>query len=309
LGRLGPDEGGKRGAAKEAVLRCRALLAVSIIVAALGARGRLAAIPVAAKPPPVIMGAAEWPQNPGPFTNPVDIADLGLALSDGGSRVVESQNPTPASGAVLASDNFGSSAAGILPAMSSHADVWKLAYLNGEYQVASVAPGLDLSEAVALPGTYADVSISAGVRVALASGLASDETARLYCRRQASGNGFTGYRLQYSPQLNQYALFRGDGAGGHTLTGVQPVPGAQDAWATHKLVLTCSGNTISVSIDGKMVTRVQDASYSSGEVALGVGNFTRENALGPDPTGFFGPGAAYPGVYDIRFSNLVLTQP
>jgi hypothetical protein len=206
-------------------------------------------------------------------------------------------------------DNFANPSAGILPASSSHPETWKIGYLNGEYQVASVAPGLDLSEAVVVPGTYSDVSVSAGIRTAQAPGLASDETARLYCRRQSSGSGFTGYRLQYAPQLNQYALFRGDGASGYTLTGVQTVPGMQDAWGVHQLVLTCTGSTISVSIDGKMLARVQDVSYSSGQVALGAGNFSRENAAGVDPTGMFGPGAGYPGSYDVRFTNLVLTQP
>ena len=290
----------------------RVVLPAFILCIGLMAGSRLAPSPVAANRPPLVMGGAEWPQDPGPFTVPIDNADLGLSLIDGGSRAAEAQNRTAASGAVLASDNFSSPAAGILPAMSSHPDVWKLRYLNGEYQVASVAPGLDLGESVVLPGTFNDVSISASIRLAYAPGLASDETARLYCRRQTSGNGFTGYRLQYSPQLNQYALFRGDGAGGYSLTGVQPVSGAQDAWGMHKLVLTCSGNTISVSIDGKMVTRVQDASYASGEVAIGAGNFSRQNALGIDATGFFGAGAAYSGILrpslDESRSNLALAS-
>jgi hypothetical protein len=209
-----------------------------------------------------------------------------------------------APGTVLASDDFSNPATGLLARASSRPDRWKVGYLNGEYQLASLAAGVNLADTAVIAGTYGDVSISTKVRIVQGPATAADQTARLYCRRQTSGSGFTGYRLQYSPLLDLFAIYRGDGNSGATLTDVRPIAGAPVSADTHRLTLSCAGSTITAAVDGVTLASIQDNSYHDGQAALGVGNFTRF-----DPWGIVPAGSGYPGTYDVRFSSLVLTQP
>lgn len=229
------------------------------------------------------------------------------ALADGNTQSSASASGTPAAastGTVLASDNFSSSTSGILPTASSRPSQWKVGYLNGEYQIASVGSGSDLDDTALINGTYGDVTVAVDARVIQGTATAPDQTARLYCRWQPSGSGFTGYRFQFSPVTNKWALYRGDGNTGVSLTDVQDFVTLASPATAHHLAMTCSGSTISVSVDGVKLGSWQDRSYASGQAALGVGNFTLDDTWGIYPLH-----SAYAGTYDVRFSKLQLTRP
>ena len=271
----------------------------------MSAAGRAQARGTDAEPPPAVPVVSGWV--PMEITREID------AVDDGGPNFQEnladgdSQSGSPSSGAsgtVVASDNFTSPSSGVLPSVSTRPSQWKIGYLNGGYQIASVGSGADLDDTALINGTYGDVSIAVDARVIQGTSTTPDQTVRLYCRRQASGAGFSGYRLQFSPVSNGWGLYRGDGNTGVSLTGVQFLPGTPSPTASHHLLLTCAGSKISVSIDGTPVGSFQDRSYGTGQAALGVGNFTLNDSWAIYPLG-----SAYPGTYDVRFSKLVLTQP
>jgi hypothetical protein len=276
---------------------------LALSVTLVNAGGRVAS---AAPPPPPEPVAGGWV--PSDIVPQIDRVDDGGALF--AENVAEGDtaggSPTPAasSGTVLASDNFSNPSSGLLPTSSSRPSQWKVGYLNGEYQIASVGSGSNLNDTAVIKGDYGDVSISVDARATQGPNTAQDETVRLYCRRQSSGSGFTGYRFQFSPSSNGWGIYRGDGNTGYTLSGVLYAPGVPSSDGTHHLNLTCSGSTISASIDGKTVGTYQDRAYASGEAALGVGNFTLNDQWGIIPLH-----SAWPGTYDVRFSNLVLKQP
>lgn len=265
--------------------------------------------PVDLQPPPsVVVSGSEPPAAINPATSMFaeDTAEPAFQeyFADDSSQAPASAAASTSAGAVLASDSFSNPSAGLLPSSSSRPDRFKIGYLNGEYQIASVSSGMDLSETALISSSYGDVSIAVDARVIQATSAASDETVRIYCRRQTQGSGFTGYRFQYSPLVNGWGLYRGDGDTGVSLAGVQYLSGPPFAADTHHLVLSCAGTTISASIDGAVVGSFKDGAYREGRAALGFGNFTRW-----DPSGIVGPGAAYPGTYDVRFRKLVLTSP
>lgn len=268
---------------------------------------RAAASPAAALQPPgpLTDGDYQMPTEPQYPVLPVDylspVSQEGFADSAAGPA---SGGGSTAAGTLPASDNFSDPSAGLLPRASSRPDSWKIGYVGGEYQIASVGSVLDASESVLANGSYSDVSIAVDTHLVQGTATNPDQTVRLYCRRQTSGAGFTGYRFQYSPLLNAFAVMRGDGSSGVSLTDVQYISGPPFAAQTHHLVLTCAGDSISASVDGRQVASVRDASYRDGSAALGVGNFTRV-----DLAGILGAGAAYPGTYDARFGALVLSKP
>lgn len=262
-----------------------------------------------ASPPPQAPVVGGWV--PTEFVREIDYVDDGGPnfqenLADDGAQSASGSGApaSAASGTVLASDSFSSSTSGILPTTSRRTSQWKVGYLNGEYQIASVGTGSDLDNTVLINGAYGDVTVAVDARVVQGTAAAPDQTVRLYCRWQAAGGGFTGYRLQYSPSDNKWGLYRGDGNSGVTLTGVQNFSGAASPATAHHLAMACSGSTITVSIDGVKLGSFQDGSYASGRAALGVGNFTLD-----DDWGIYPLHSAYPGTYDVRFSKLVLTQP
>lgn len=286
------------------------LLALIAAISVSRAGGPVHATGLDSQPPPPVPVAGGWV--PAEVVREIDYVDDGGAnfqenLADDGGQSASASTAASASGTsgnVLASDNFSNSSSGLLPTASTRPTQWKVGYVNGEYQIASVGSGANLDDTALVKGTYGDVTISVDARVIQGTAVAPDQTVRLYCRRQVSGSGFTGYRFQYSPVTNKWGLYRGDGSTGYTLTNVQDSAGIASPGGTHHLSMTCAGSTISVSIDGTKVGTFQDRSYASGVAALGVGNFTLN-----DTWGIYPPHSAYPGTYDVRFSKLVLTQP
>jgi hypothetical protein len=125
------------------------------------------------------------------------------------------------------------------------------------------------------------------------------------CRYRNTSDGLLGYSLFYSPANNMYHLYRNDPGGPPVdFTGIGQALGAlPDKAATHQLRITCSGGTISASVDGNQLTSAQDGTYKSGQATLraGISSFTSYQ------TGQVIE--SYPGIVDARFSNFAIAQP
>lgn len=207
-----------------------------------------------------------------------------------------------ASAAIAAPGGPGGSSFGGLPQTSTEPNTWRLGLNGGEYQIASV--GLTLATGVfAVSGRdQPNVSVAVDGRLVLSRDLAPDATLRVGCRYQPAGSSYNGYALSFAPSQNSWSLDRFDQGAVASLTGIQYLNTAPTVADIHHLRLTCSGSTLSASVDGIQLTSVQDGAYQDGDPMLGVGTFTREGALNP-------AGGAYAGTLDARFSNLVLTAP
>lgn len=207
----------------------------------------------------------------------------------------------PPPGTVLASDKLNDAGASILAKSSSMPDQWQIGYANGEYQIATVKPALTPSDAIAIPGTYADVSV--GLDAHLASGSDASTAWIVGCRSRRAISTFTGYDLYFIPSDNTYGMIRRDADTSVSFTNPQKLSGPPFQMGTHHLQLTCSGSTITGSIDGVQVSSVQDSTYPAGQAFLGAGLGSFIDTL--QGTNFGG----FQGNVDVRFSNLVLTQP
>jgi len=181
---------------------------------------------------------------------------------------------------------------------------WTVGDLSGDYRIASTGTVTGGAFVVA-DGNRANVSVAADARLVVDNNTAHDAILRLGCRYQTSGSAYTGYILSYSPSGNDFSLDRFDQGVDETLTGVQYLTGAAFFRDPHHLLLTCSGDTLSASIDGKQVGSVHDGAYADGEAMVGVGMFTRDQGFVP-PTP---AGSVYPGPLDARFRDLSFSQP
>jgi hypothetical protein len=211
---------------------------------------------------------------------------------------------TPAaSGTLLAQDNFSSSTGGLFRNSSTVPDTWTVGYTNGEYQITSTKPVTSTSFTAFATGTYADVVVSA--KAHLTSNGDGTDWYGVGCRFRNTPSGLSGYYLFFPPTGNTYHLYRSDpGSPAYDFSGpLQSVNGVADKGATHQLQISCSGSTISASIDGNQVASVQDSTYQTGQAVLKAGIATFSNALSGQTVGSF------PGVVDARFSSFTPTQP
>ncbi len=182
--------------------------------------------------------------------------------------------PTPAPRVVLA-DNFDDPSKGRLPSASGNLSQSLFGYVEGEYQI---KPGA----AVAIPGTYANISVAFDAR--LVSG-ASESSVNIQCRRLSAAESW--YVVNVTPQLGAVAANRIDNGTGKNLVPRQAWPAIRQGAETNHIEVNCVGITISARINGVEVLSVEDSTYNSGQVRLG--------ATGVQAT-------------DVRIDNLVVTQ-
>jgi hypothetical protein len=220
-----------------------------------------------------------------------------------GARIVSGGTPAAASGTVLASDDCSDANSGILPRSSQNSN-WITGCVNGAYQMTSINPIATIAgqrHYVFTTGSYTDVSVA--VDVSLAADSDSPTTVGPGCRYSGTGNALTGYRIYYFPASNQWNLVRDEAGNSITLTGRNAAfPLNGPSLGTAHLQLTCSGDTISVNINGTQLFTTQDSTYQQGRVALVVGMGTKVDDQDQIVAG-------YTGKADARFTNLVLTQP
>jgi hypothetical protein len=219
------------------------------------------------------------------------------------------QSNTAASGSVLASDNFSNAASGLLPASATQSGVQQ-GYVNGEYQMQISSPEANVYYLAPGQQDYSDVTIAVDARVVPPSDGSSSEAGLVVGCRFARPNGGppNGYRFAYFPTDNHFELTRLDAGKPTSLTNQQPGPGPLSASTVHHLQLTCAGQSLSASIDGMPATTQQDATYTTGRIALGIGiGLTPVRAAGESRVST-GP-LSFSGTEDARFTNLVISQP
>jgi len=210
--------------------------------------------------------------------------------------------PTPASvatpapsGTVLASDDFSNPTGGLFPTSSPSPD-WTQGYVNNEYQIATLHPVAFTTRYAFAQGTYTDVSVA--VDAHLMAGSDTNSAVGVGCRYAGTGNTTTGYRAHLTPTYNNWVIERIDQGNSAYVAGPTNLNVPPVMTQTHHLVLTCSGTTISLSVDGKQVASAQDPTYTQGSV--GIYARMSSNTAGT---------ASDLGTIDARFDKFVLTQP
>ena len=198
----------------------------------------------------------------------------------------------PPSGTVLASDTFSVPAGGLFTSGSDASFTW--GYISGEYQIASLEPLLAQGHLESAQGDYTDLTVTVDAHFgpnpdafgALGAG----------CRITGDSAPHSGYVFRFYPAFGYWNLLRIDSG--------KTVPLAQDRLdappfltASHHLILTCQGTTVTASIDRHELASTQDAGYSHGRAALYAFSGTT------------GAAGAYQSRVDVRFNNLVVTQP
>jgi hypothetical protein len=109
------------------------------------------------------------------------------------------------------------------------------------------------------------------------------------CRFNSNPNGNRGYRLRVEPAAGLYRLVREDGTRDVFLRRDSTSPAIRRGNDSNRIEITCSGTTISAAINGTVVATVQDSTYASGALVIGVG--ARASGL----------------TSEARFDNLLIT--
>ncbi len=140
---------------------------------------------------------------------------------------------------------------------------------------------------VAVPGDYTNATIAVDARLV---GAIDGRTVSVGCRFRTDATGNYGYRLRVEPGTGLFRLVREDGTRDTLLVNLRRSTAINRGLAVNRLELTCSGTTITGSINGVQVVNMQDSTYSSGPLTLGVG--ARMSGL----------------TSEARFDNLVVIQ-
>lgn len=199
--------------------------------------------------------------------------------------------PTDAGiGRILFQDNFDNPAAGVFPNSSGDPRI-AFGYVDGEYMVRKVDPALSGVVFVSPSASFASSSIAVDAR------LVGDSASRyivLGCRRQA-GSQSSEYQLYVEPctgpSSTRFGLFRMDNGRSVALSAFKWSSEIRPANASNHIELSCSGTTISASINGAVVVSLEDSTYGEGRSWMGV--TSAESAHLP---------------VEARFDNLLVTQ-
>jgi len=187
-------------------------------------------------------------------------------------------------GSVLIDEGFAD-AGGILPASAPFGSALLYGYTDGEYYLRN----LDVAtRSLAIPGDFSDATIAVDTRLV---GDIAGRTVSVGCRfttESASSN--RGYRLRVEPGTGVFRLVREDGPRDFFLRSDRVSPAIMRGSATNRLELTCNGSTIRAAINGVEVAVVQDRTYPTGPLVIGVG--ARSSGL----------------TSEARFDNLLVTQ-
>ena len=212
------------------------------------------------------------------------------ALSIGSSRAsapVAAQTPTPASGAVLASDDFSNPSTSLFSSASPVAGEWTLSYLSGEFQVAGIDPSTTDATAVSTNTNFGDVIVTVDARV---DGDSRNTNFGVVCRWSAGGTP-SGYEVDVYPAGGGILMSRLDSGQPNILAQKSRFSAILSPDRVNHIELTCSGNTISARVNNTSVGSFQDSTYSQGAIGVAVGRTISA------------------GTVSARFSHFVVTQP
>jgi hypothetical protein len=189
---------------------------------------------------------------------------------------------TPSS--ILIREDFADPAVGVLPAAAPPGSILQYGYTGGEYLLRN--SGVE-TRSVAVPGNHANATIAVDARLV---GEIDRRTVSVGCRFSSDAGGNYGYRLRVEPGTGFFRLVREDGMRDTLLVNMRRSTAINRGLAVNRLELTCSGTTITGSINGVQVVSMQDSTYRSGPLTIGVG--ARAAGL----------------TSEARFDNLTVTQ-
>jgi hypothetical protein len=184
---------------------------------------------------------------------------------------------------VLVDETFSESATGLLPSSSPAGASLTYGYADGEYWLRNAEVA---TQSLAVPLDAANATIAVDARLI---GDPSRRTVSVGCRFSSNANGNRGYRLRVEPGAGLYRLVREDGTRDVFLRRDSTSPAIRRGNDSNRIEITCSGTTITAVINGTAVATVQDSTYASGSLVIGVG--ARASGL----------------TSEARFDNLLIT--
>lgn len=186
-------------------------------------------------------------------------------------------------GTVLVDETFSESSTGLLPAASPTGASLTYGYADGEYWLRNAEVATQ-SLSVLTDPVNATIAVDARL-----IGEPSRRTVSVGCRFNSGPAGNRGYRLRVEPSTALFRLVREDGARDVFLRRNTASPAIRRGNDSNRIEITCSGNTITAAINGTVVATVQDSTYASGALVIGVG--ARASGL----------------TSEARFDNLLIT--
>jgi DNA-directed RNA polymerase subunit RPC12/RpoP len=179
----------------------------------------------------------------------------------------------------LFKDDFSSSSSGLPRDRNSK---YTLEYKNGKYHVLINEQGKGQEVTMDSRGSYTDVSVEADIQQTAGP---SDGLMGVTCRDDNNGNF---YSFEFS-QNGTYGIYKYSNGSADSLDEETMDPNTVNQNDVNHIEGVCSGDTLTLLLNGQVLSQVQDSDYPKGAVGLAV------------RTGSSGD----PGV-DVLFSNFVV---
>jgi hypothetical protein len=169
-------------------------------------------------------------------------------------------------GDVLFMEEFEDPNLTLLPDQSPNAARYQVGYVQGEYVVRRTESALAGVTEVPVPGEYADAALAVDVRVT--GGAGGGSYIRLTCRGRA--NEESEYRLLVQPGSRQFRIERRDQGIPAPLVDWRQSNAIRAGADRNQLALGCFGARITATANGEVIATVQDGTYTSGRMEIGV---------------------------------------
>ena len=183
---------------------------------------------------------------------------------------------------VLFKDDFSSSSSGLPRDRNSK---YTLEYKDGKYHVLVNEQGKGQEVTMDNKGNYTDVSVEADIQQTAGP---SDGLMGLTCRDDNNGNF---YSFEFS-QNGTYGIYKYSNGSADSLDEETMDPNTVNQNDVNHIEGVCSGDTLTLLLNGQVLSQVQDSDYPKGAVGLTV------------RTGSSGD----PGV-DVLFSSFLVKGP
>ncbi len=183
-------------------------------------------------------------------------APLGLAIP---AATPTQAIPTPVPFTkVLFADDFSSTASGWPRARNTK---YVLEYESGQYHVQINEQGAGQEVTSATEKTYSDVSIQVDVQQTAGP---ADGLMGVTCRNDNNGNF---YSFEISPD-GTYGIYKYSKDSGDALDEETLSPNTVNQNGLNRVEGVCQGDTLTLLLNGQVLTQVQDSSYTKGQVGL-----------------------------------------
>jgi hypothetical protein len=201
------------------------------------------------------------------------VAGPTAAQEPGGTGEVEvPPTPTPWPAGTLFADDFEDPNYTYLPQVSPNASRFVVGYTQGEYLVRRTETALAGTTEIPVPDRdgnptlYGDAVMM--VDVHLVGTVTPPRYVRLTCRGRSGEE--SEYRLLVQPGDRQFRIERRDRGIPTPLVDWRVSNAVRPGTQVNQLELSCVGSTISAVINGESVASVEDATYPTGRMELGV---------------------------------------